>query len=490
MSTTTMTRESHNLEWENTGPITHLAIDVPADGGVVVLKGANGSGKSHALEATKALLTGEDKIPVRDGQRAATVRGFGATLRVTSRRARSGELEVVSLAGDVQLGKFVDPGVKDPESADATRIRELIKITGVDAHPDEFNGLEGIQILVPSEESDPIKLAALAKKAYQKEARDQENHASLLQGRIDGLKEAAQQVEHEGTTDEAELAAELQAANRRLIELENTRDQQTQIFARAESARQRQAEIASGHQEALDAAIAKYNEISDIVLRRRNDVQELERKLTQAKTLLAEAESAEKLAKAVVDERQKVGETLSLAKAEIERASAIESPVTTEQITAARDEWNARARRMQSAALARKAAEAAREIESLKLAKEERLQMSKAARVAADQVDAVLSRLIDSSGCGLTVDGGRLFIRTDRGMELFDDLSEGERWKIAIDLGVRSVGATGVVVIEQPAWEGIDPTNRHRIASHARARSVVVLTAEADDGPLRAEIVA
>ncbi len=58
---------------------------------------------------------------------------------------------------------------------------------------------------------------------------------------------------------------------------------------------------------------------------------------------------------------------------------------------------------------------------------------------------------------------------------------------MALDVGVKEVGRGGVLAIPQDAWEGLDPENRSIIDSHARSIGVVVLTAEAAEGDLRAE---
>ena len=108
-------------------------------------------------------------------------------------------------------------------------------------------------------------------------------------------------------------------------------------------------------------------------------------------------------------------------------------------------------------------------------------------RDAAGGIDGVLSDAIAGLEAGLFVESGRLCVTTSRGSTPVGELSNGERWKLALDLGVRQVGKGGVLAIPQEAWEGLDPENRSIIDSHARAIGVVVLTAEAAAGDLRAE---
>ena len=55
-----------NVKIKNIGPISTLSMPVPEGGGVVVLKGRNGSGKSTALDAISAAVSGKGKPPIKD----------------------------------------------------------------------------------------------------------------------------------------------------------------------------------------------------------------------------------------------------------------------------------------------------------------------------------------------------------------------------------------------------------------------------------------
>lgn len=52
------------VEIKDIGPIENLSIPVPDGGGVVVFRGKNGVGKSHALAAIDALVTGKGRLSV------------------------------------------------------------------------------------------------------------------------------------------------------------------------------------------------------------------------------------------------------------------------------------------------------------------------------------------------------------------------------------------------------------------------------------------
>ena len=75
---------------ENVGPIERLSIPLP-EAGVVVLRGRNGVGKSHALQAVDSLVGGRGRPPCRDGARRAVVEGFGARITISRSLRRTGE---------------------------------------------------------------------------------------------------------------------------------------------------------------------------------------------------------------------------------------------------------------------------------------------------------------------------------------------------------------------------------------------------------------
>ncbi len=99
------------IELTNIGPIEHLVIPVPERGGLCVLRGRNGRGKTKALEAVESALTGRGKLDVRDGALRGEVEAFGVTLKIGRSTRRTGELEVQSLDGRLSPAELVDPGL-------------------------------------------------------------------------------------------------------------------------------------------------------------------------------------------------------------------------------------------------------------------------------------------------------------------------------------------------------------------------------------------
>jgi hypothetical protein len=110
-------------------------------------------------------------------------------------------------------------------------------------------------------------------------------------------------------------------------------------------------------------------------------------------------------------------------------------------------------------------------------------------RLAARGTEGLISEAIAKvDPRGLRFQDGRLVLDTVRGETFFGDLSDGERWRIALDIAIDAGGPGCVIPIEQGAWQDLDPSNRAAIARHAQERQVTILTAECDDGELRAEV--
>jgi hypothetical protein len=103
-------------------------------------------------------------------------------------------------------------------------------------------------------------------------------------------------------------------------------------------------------------------------------------------------------------------------------------------------------------------------------------------RDAAKATDIVLSDSIQSKYLRVESDGKatRLFTNTsERGRTLYHELSDGQKYKIAIDIGADQVGEGGLLTVDQPGWEGIDADNRIAIHAHAIQRGVHIWVLEA-----------
>jgi predicted ATPase len=153
------------VEIQNVGPIEKLSIPLPASG-VVVLRGRNGVGKSHALAAIDSLISGRGKPPCRDGAEKGLVEGFGARLTIGRSQRRTGEAEVITLEGRLDISQLVQPPLKDEEAADRQRIKALVQLSGQSADLEAFAHIipQGMTVdeLVPPQSVPMTRSSSLA----------------------------------------------------------------------------------------------------------------------------------------------------------------------------------------------------------------------------------------------------------------------------------------------------------------------------------------
>ena len=81
----TETLAENEVAIKNIGPIESLRLPV-TPGKITVLTGANGAGKSQALDAVDALATGRKKLANRDGTTGGVAAGYGVRIKVAPRR--------------------------------------------------------------------------------------------------------------------------------------------------------------------------------------------------------------------------------------------------------------------------------------------------------------------------------------------------------------------------------------------------------------------
>jgi hypothetical protein len=110
-----------------------------------------------------------------------------------------------------------------------------------------------------------------------------------------------------------------------------------------------------------------------------------------------------------------------------------------------------------------------------------------ALREAARGTDGVLAEMLAKvAPAGLSISDARLVLTLPDGTRKFySELSDGERWRIALDLAIDALGDARVLAISQLAWEGLDIDARRAIDEHARQRQTVIVTAEADHDVVR-----
>jgi energy-coupling factor transporter ATP-binding protein EcfA2 len=476
---------------ENDGPIRKLRVPVPEGGGIVVLRGRNGSGKSTALEAVAALAGHDVKashISIRDGQRKASVEGLGIRLTVAGRAQRSGEL-IFATIDRQPISKFVDPGHVNLETADEHRIRAILEIAQVPASIDLFREImpSGVDVMtivsaVTLAKENLVDMAGGVRSDLQKSARNAEDKANSSSTKAAVIK--------------AGLPSGVQPAQMTPSQLEEVQRQAAEDLGAATQA----CSATQKEHKAYLAAVALLAEADVATQQERRsaltaEIGRIERRITDNKVLRDElakrlagvdadlSADASTLSTAVASlsqlERDQAGVTIAqgvvqqgepdLTGAE-SRLGVARAKMTelTDSIIASR-EWEARMKKESEAEELRKAADAYENL-AIKL------------REAADAVDNILSTAVSEYIPALQVHDRRLKIEyPQRGLIPFSELSHGEKWAVAIDFAGAAVGENGLLVIDQPAWEGLDNFNRDIAARAAEARKVHVFTAECSD---------
>jgi len=500
MSTVTPAAE---ITITDAGPLENLTIPVPPDGGVVVLTGKNGSGKTTALNSAEALLGGKPSVSARDGSQKAVITGFGATLRVGRRASRTGELEVSSLDGDLSPAKLVDPGLKSPDAADAVRIKALLRL--VKAEPDlaDFHNLlrdrQTFETYVPedlSDETDVVALASRIKRSLEQTARREEAIAQNESGKAIAYGKAVEGVDTSAAGDADELQTWLEAnvahraqlneqatqsalakskadqARAQMAAAEPVRDLSDEITQAGESVSQRAADVYAWRKrqaeatESVELAIANEDscrrELASAELAHRNAIERRDAVVLRQNDANQHADSMARWEKTIANSEQ------------------VECP-TPDELEAAEQAITDIRQAIEQAAIIRQAIEQQAKAQEHKQKSQEHYDIATDLRQSAKATDDILSDLVSKCGTDLTVSDGRLHVETRRGLTLFAELSHGERWKIAIDVALQSFPADSehlpVLTVEQEAWEGLDPANRSIIAEHARERKVLILTA-------------
>lgn len=466
------------IQIKNIGPIASVTIPVPEAGGVVVLTGRNGSGKSHALEAVSAATTGKGKPPLKDMAKSGTVSVPGVTMTVGRSIRRQGELQVETLEGRLSIADLVEPGFVDPERADAKRIKALVGLSKSDIGDGDLHGFPESLTKDLSLDDPVAAMAELRKRLniganeYEKlSAKDEAAAAAILESLAGDL---------DSPIDPAAAQERVTAAIRAMDALQKQSELSEAAKARIAAARERLAAIPVID---LDAARADAAMFEDIVSQKKALALKLkaeyEAALADYKTSVADRDTA--IAHAEDAQAQ------AKLRAELERQiqEAHVDPPSADALAAAAAELEAAKASQAKAAQQQVMAQQRERADALILTAQEYADEAKELREKARQTDEVLSEIVSEiPSCPLRVIDGRLVTNTKRGATFYADLSAGERWRIALDIAIQAVGTGGLLVIPQEAWEGLDPANRAAIDAQAKGAQVVVLTAEcsADDG--------
>lgn len=480
---------NHTISAENLGPIPALEFALQSPG-VTVLVAPNGSGKSILLEAVQAAAKGEGKLPLRDRTRKGKVEAFGAVITIGGTCRHTGEFEVTNLEGRFDLAALVDPRIKTPAAADKARIKALVSLTGAEASVnlfrahDAFDDFDTVVTSASIETDDLIDMATRIKADYDAAALVRERQAEREQGAATALIPKADL----DLTEESDAHILQAAYNERRDELTRLEEQArnaTTFEVKAQRSRGILAELGADK-----LATERQQVVSDMANAKEaieNKTERINALRLQIRGFEAEIEHCKSTIKAGDTRLTEIDRSIQLvdeAKAVLAK-SAITPPEQSDIDDARADVALAQAAIEQGALIRQAKADASKVQEHRRNAK---AASDKALRYrdAGKATDDVLSSCIKCPQLRVESDGktARLVTDTARGKSIqYHDLSDGERWTIAIDIGADQVGEGGLLVISQIGWEGIDGAHRLAIHQHAVNRGVYILTAEAASDP-------
>lgn len=491
------------IDIESIGPVDQIHIPIPEGGGVVVLKGPNGAGKTKTLEATEALVSGNARLlSASDGAEAGLIDGFGAVLRVGRTTRKAGELEVVSIVGKFSVADLVDPGFKDPDTCDAARVKALIQLAGKTAEESDFKELfesdDQFKEIVGDELQDlssMVEMAGKVKRQCESAARKLESQAGKKETEGQGIIDATEpELEGlpEGTLEDEQ--AELTKAIREQSRLEG-------VLESLEAGKEKRAEAAEQIEKLRENAgdVEKLGTVADA---KADIVAEANEKVERLKEELATAEADAKEAQREYRQACQKKDDAIQANDEIKKLESIlsgGSDESEENIREALETAKQTADELTDKVSALKGAERLRERfangKALKAEAERLNEQAEALRDIGYSTDEVLSQAVSGiTTADLRIERGRLVTETNRGTTEFHELSHGERWKIAIQVAIDIVkkaaeenGKPPLLISPQESWEALDPNNRDSVKEMLTGSGVVLLTALADVGELRAE---
>lgn len=474
------------------------ALDIPLQPGITVLQGHNGSGKSSALNGISQLLGSEARnVSARDNTTGGSISLGSTVLRVTRAKSRAsgGALVVESIEDRFQIVNLVNPPEKGAEAADSTRMKALISLSGREATPADFlelcdNDQTFYDSLAIAESKDTLTQAGRVKAAFEKVAREYEREAEKLGARAAAGHQQLEGVDLDVETDETKLAQAFADASGRVTSMEQHNEDAARAAKAAATAQAQLDSLADDIEKPADLQ-AEIDRLNGLTETAKSEIAKIQAEIDSlTATLDDEAASiADNNRQAAELERRKAVANRAMFKRDQLAQAAAESvpePYGPESLEAAQT----------TADDARKAIEAAGIVRRLLSVKQTADDDARAAKAKAEQgeemrrrahaVDAVLTKFLPQP-CPLRYEMGRLVVATARGQStLFADLSQGERWKIAVQIAAAQLGDNALFPLPQEAYEALDPENRAIIHAEAVAQGLAIVTAEATDGELRA----
>ena len=447
------------------GPVEDFEFELPPEGGLVVLRGPQGAGKSLTIHNVGVLLDGKGKVSKRDGAAQGSLVGAGGRLTVKKKTmVKSSDLLIDGLSGD--LPELHSPGKKTPATRDAVRITRLAELAGIPADISAFESLEGFrhckEAAQRDEHSTQVALAASVRRDFQALARNAEDRETSASREALVRRNLISDVDFNKPSDEQALNAIYEDAVGNRAELSERRTHQVQAIEMGKrAAKEKDADEWDG------PSTTECNSDIEIINQQIEDL-----KISRDKARAAQVSALEQDVKVAAWDMA------------INSIPSEDAVVTQEMIDdASQVADRARDDVIEGAAI-REAEKTREEIAELDGRKFEATRSAEVYRKSAEKCGEIVNQAVNSiPNCGLqivvTEDGeNRMKVADGR---FLDDLSDGERW---VELVPLMVAQNRLIPLRQSAYGELQPQNRLLLHRLAKGANGWILTAQADDRPL------
>lgn len=485
------------LSITNVGPVAQFEGEIEG-AGVYLLAGPNGSGKTYTQRAIQALATGSDSsLEVNrdaDEDERGLVEGFGARFVVGRRRgdatdeprgrnSGTGALELRAVEG-FDIWQLIDPGIKDPVSADAARAASICKLARIPTSIDLFVDALGPTVarLSTRKTQEEATLPGMARgvaRDLQAEARVREDKLARVDGEIDAHLRDSDGVDADATPTLYNWNTEIEAA----VEAKQALVAQAREAAKVKeaAARARAAFEGATNVEALPSIAARRDAAREAVQVYERQIADLQSQLNRSRERLAACEAEYNAA-------ENTAKSLAAWRAQIEAGESVHVP--SEEELAAASERIAKAQAGQ-----RDEADMLRKIKSARAAKAllaQRDALSKEAaeiRAMAEKCDAVVSSVLSKHAPhGLRMKNDRLVLDVNGRETLLSDLSVGQMVRVIASIAKKSAGnGRALLILSREAWAALDEAGKREVAKACEEGDVVCIAAQPSDGELRIE---
>ena len=468
----------------NSGPIKSLEI-VLSEPGVHVVTGCNGVGKSKFLNGIDyADGTGSERPEKRIGAKAGSIEVAGAVLKLGQKVTRGGKLQITSVAGQRCLGVLIDAdGVADGARADARRIEALIQMAGVRANLDAFAGL-GVDVPVAAgeypEDYPFCSLADQVRKRLNDQGLQADKDAEAFESKSLGAKAAAGDVDAAlADADPDVLRDDLAQALEEQARLQAERQAAVKSQQAAEEARKRLNAVP------VDVGPEVAGKLLQEAAYERGmaakDVANAEQRIQELRGILAEKESALRMADAAKKSADRNAAMRAACEAQI--AAGTSAGPSPEDMAAAQQSVATARDRLEKAAVARRSREQLSAADDFAEASEIAAAKAKRLRKAARDVDGVLAAQIATLGTPCRVEEGRLVVEHGDRVDYVHDLSPGERAKLFCSALVAKLGPDGLGTVDQETWLRMDGAGKLAFAMMAQEAGCYILAEGIEEDP-------